>query len=252
MEKSFIIFSEFLLYVFIFFLILVLRYFLAAGFFHYYYNIKNKEKFLPRKLSRRPYKKKQLKREIKWSLISSVIFAFTGALLFFLYRNGFTNIYTELSLNDLWYFPLSLILVLLIHETYYYWIHRWMHIPSIYKRVHKVHHDSLAPSPWTAFSFHPWEALLEALILPIVLIFIPLHFSMLLFYLFFMTLSSVINHLDIEIYPEKFQKSYIGRLFIGATHHHHHHSEFNTNYGLYFTFWDKWMHTESGKMNSRS
>lgn len=252
MENLFIFFSDFLIYIFIFFIILVFRYFLVAGLFYNYYYIKNKEKFQPKKLSKRPYKKKQLRNEIKWSLISSVIFAITGSLLFFLYNHGYTQIYLKLSVNDLWYFPLSLVVVLLIHETYYYWVHRWMHTPSIYRKVHKVHHDSLAPSPWTAFSFHPWEAALEALILPILLLTIPLHFSVVLFYLLFMTLSSVINHLDIEIYPEKFQKSFFGRVFIGATHHHFHHSEFNTNYGLYFTFWDKWMNTESDKMNNNN
>lgn len=64
-----------------------------------------------------------------------------------------------------------------------------------------------------------------------------------------MTISSVINHLDIEIYPEAFQKSRFGQLFIGASHHHYHHSEYKTNYGLCCTLWDKWMGTESAKMN---
>ena len=65
-----------------------------------------------------------------------------------------------------------------------------------------------------------------------------------------MTVSSVVNHLDIEIYPLWFQKSRFGQQFIGATHHHHHHTEFLTNDGLYFTFWDKIMNTESRKMKS--
>ncbi len=252
MEDPIKLLSYFLIYILIFFLILVLRYFLAAGFFYHHYYIKNKEKFASKKLSQRPYKKGQLRNEMIWSLISSIIFAVTGSLLFFLYQHGFTKIYLEFSMNDLWYFPFSLVIVLLIHETYYYWVHRWMHSPALYKKVHKVHHDSLAPSPWTAFSFHPWEATLEALILPIILIAIPLHFSVVLFYLMFMTISSVINHLDIEIYPERLQKSFFGRNFIGATHHHFHHSEFNTNYGLYFTFWDQWMKTESDKMKDKS
>ncbi len=235
-------------YIAVFFLIIVARYFLAAGVFYYYYYVKHLERFKPKRLSKRDFRKGQLKKEIKWSLISSVIFAVAGALVFYLYNKDLTAIYNGFSLNDIWYIPLSLILVLLIHETYYYWIHRWMHKPRIYRKVHKVHHDSLTPTPWTAFSFHPWEAVLEAIILPVILLIIPMHLYAVLFYLIFMTLSSVINHLDIEIYPESFQKNKIGRYFIGATHHHYHHSEFNTNYGLYFTFWDRWMETESEKM----
>jgi Delta7-sterol 5-desaturase len=37
----------------------------------------------------------------------------------------------------------------------------------------------------------------------------------------------------------------IGRGLIGATHHSLHHKQFKYNYGLYFTFWDKWKRTES-------
>ena len=240
--------SFFLFYLLLFFLIIVARYFLAAGVFYYYYYVRHLEKFKPKRLSKREFKKDQVKKEIKWSLISSAIFAVAGALVFYLFTNELTAIYTEFSLTDLWYIPLSFIMALLIHETYYYWIHRWMHRPGIYKKVHKVHHDSLTPTPWTAFSFHPWEASLEAMIIPVILLIIPMHLYVVVFYLVFMTISSVINHLDIEIYPESFLKNKIGRNFIGATHHHYHHSEFHTNYGLYFTFWDKWMQTESSKM----
>jgi sterol desaturase/sphingolipid hydroxylase (fatty acid hydroxylase superfamily) len=181
-------------------------------------------------------------------VISSAIFAFFGAVTYWLWLKGFTATYLNPEKFGYWYLPVSLVIVLLLHETYYYWIHRAMHIPKIYKVVHKVHHNSLSSTPWTAFSFHPWESILEALILPILLLIIPLNIYVLLFYLIFMTFSSFVNHLDIEIYPEFFRKSAFGKLWIDATHHHYHHKEFNTNYGLYFTFWDKLMHTESRKM----
>jgi len=63
--------------------------------------------------------------------------------------------------------------------------------------------------------------------------------------LIIMTVSATINHLDIEIYPKGFEKHWLGKWLIGATHHSQHHAKFLTNYGLYFTFWDKWMNTES-------
>ena len=60
-----------------------------------------------------------------------------------------------------------------------------------------------------------------------------------------MTISSVINHLDIEIYPAGFHKNSIAKWLIGASHHSLHHKQFKYNYGLYFTFWDKIKNTES-------
>lgn len=240
----------FLLYLAIFFFAILFRYFLAAGIFYYYYYVWKSGEYSSKRLSRRKPKKGQLNQEIIWSVKASVIFALAGTILYWLWTRDLTAIYLSPEEFGYWYLPVSLILILLIHETYYYWVHRLMHHPRIYKSVHKVHHDSLTPTPWTAFSFHPWESLLEAIILPVILLIIPVNIFVLAFYLLLMTLSSVINHLDIEIYPEKFQKSWLGKLFIGATHHHYHHAEFNTNYGLYFTFWDKLMRTESPKMEN--
>ena len=239
-----------LVYTLIFFFAILFRYFVAAGIFYYYYYVRNFSRYDSRRLSKRLAKKEQLKKEVIWSVKSSAIFAFFGAVTFWLWEQDLTAIYLDIERYGLWYLPVSLVVISLIHETYYYWVHRWMHHPKIFRTVHKVHHDSRIPTPWTAFSFHPWESLLEAIILPLILLVIPVNVYVLGFYLLVMTVSSVINHLDIEIYSKGFQKSHLGKLFIGATHHHHHHREFNTNYGLYFTFWDKIMATENKKMKN--
>lgn len=236
------------IYALIFFLAIAGRYFVAAGLFYGYYFRLKSDKFRDRRLGRKKLRRNQIRKEIGWSLKSSVIFALVGVGTFWLWQKGLTAIYLEADLYGYWYLPVSLLLVLLIHETYYYWVHRWMHNPRLYRHVHKVHHDSLTPTPWTAFSFHPWEALLEAIILPVILMIIPMHTFVLAVYLLLMTLSSVVNHLDIEIYSKAFRNTWLGKLLIGATHHHYHHEEFRTNYGLYFTFWDRIMKTESAKM----
>lgn len=238
----------YLIYFLIFFVAIVVRYFVAAGIFYGYFFIWKSEKFRSQRLSKRKLRKKQLKNEISWSIWSSLIFALIGSLTYWLWDNELTEIYINPSQYRFWYLPMSLIVVLLIHETYYYWVHRLMHHPMVFKKVHKVHHDSLTPTPWTAFSFHPWESFIEALILPVIILFIPINIYVLGFYLLLMTISSVINHLDIEIFPKKFRSNWPGNQLINATHHHYHHKEFFTNYGLYFTFWDKWMGTESKNM----
>ncbi len=120
-----------------------------------------------------------------------------------------------------------------------------MHKPKVFRIVHKIHHDSNITSPFTAFSFHPFEGLLQAVFLPVMLIILPVHYYIIIIQLTIMTVSSVINHLDIEIYPRKFNKNLIGKWLIGATHHSLHHKQFKFNYGLYFTFWDKIKKTES-------
>ena len=240
--------TDFVSFMFILFSSLVLRYLFSAGFFYLHYYVLNDKKYAAKRLSSFKTPPDQTKKEIIYSLKSSFVFALVGTGTYWLWQEGYTSIYTDFEAYSLWYLPLSFILYSVLHETYYYWVHRAMHHKSIYRHVHRAHHSSIVPSPWTAFSFHPWEALIEALILPVLLLLIPIHPVVLGSYLILMTISSVINHLDIEIYPLFLQRSRFGKLLIGATHHHYHHSEFNTNYGLYYTFWDQWMGTESNKM----
>lgn len=237
--------GSFLLFVSIFSIAIILRYFLAAGIFYFYYYVLKSGIYCHRRLSKVKVTSSQIKLEIRWSIISSVVFGVAGTIAFWLWQEGHTAVYLDIDRYGYWYLPVSLIIAMLIHETYYYWVHRWMHHPSVFRVVHKAHHDSLSPTPWTAFSFHPWESVVEAIILPLILMTVPLHPVVIGIHLLIMTISSVVNHLDIEIYPRRFQEHPIGKLFIGATHHHHHHKEFRTNFGLYFTFWDKWMGTES-------
>ncbi|HYF31686.1 MAG TPA: sterol desaturase family protein [Chitinophagaceae bacterium] len=229
----------------LFFIAVVGRYFLFAGAFQLIFYSWPGDKWRKRKLGKKPYRPQQFRKEVGWSMLTAAIFAIAGAATALLWQKGYTKIYTPIDQYGWLYLPVSLIISMLLHETYYYWLHRWMHHPSIFKIVHKVHHESNITSPWTAFSFHPLEGLLQAIILPAILMVVPMHPYVILVQLTLMTFSSVINHLDIEIYPKKFHKHALGRWFIGATHHALHHRQFRYNYGLYFTVWDKWKSTES-------
>jgi lathosterol oxidase len=227
------------------FVVVTGRYFLVAGFFHAIFYVWFSKRWQFRRINHRPYRKDQFKKEVFWSCITAMLFAVSGSFTALLWQKGFIKIYIKASDYPLWWLPTSLLLALFLHETYYYWIHRWMHRPAVFKMVHKVHHDSNITSAWTAFSFHPLEGLLQALFLPLVLLILPIQLYILIIQLTIMTLSSVINHLDIEIYPRNFHKHFPGKYLIGATHHALHHKQFKYNYGLYFTFWDKWKATES-------
>ncbi|BAC09469.1 2,2'-beta-hydroxylase CrtG [Thermosynechococcus vestitus] len=228
------------------FLMVVSRLLLVAGFFSLVYVVASWTPLRKRRVNLRPYQRGQFWQEFGWSLVTAAIFALAGAIAAVMWQRGWTAVYLELNSPwDYMYFPVSIGLVLLLHETYYYWLHRWMHQPKIYRRVHRVHHHSIVASPWTAFSFHPWEACLQAIFLPLIIVLVPLHPYAIVIQLSLMTLSSVINHLNLEIYPRGFAEHWLGQWLIGATHHSLHHSQFRCNYGLYFTFWDRWLGTES-------
>jgi ring-1,2-phenylacetyl-CoA epoxidase subunit PaaE len=126
-----------------------------------------------------------------------------------------------------------------------------MHTPSLYKFFHKVHHESTDPSPLTAFSFHPSEAVIELhmhIVLPFLL---PLNFGVMIAWQIFSMLNNVLAHLGYEIYPKGWVKLPFLRFKTVSTHHNMHHQLFNGNYALYFTWWDKWMGTEFNDYETR-
>lgn len=221
------------------FLIIFLRYLVLAGVYDWFVRASRGRSG--------PVINRQFMRELRWSLLASAIFAALSVLTFYFYQQGYTNIYDEIATYGVLYFAISIALYLVLYETYYYWLHRWMHQPRIFKVVHKVHHESVHTSAFTSFSFHPIEALLQFVFLPVMVFVIPIHYLGLGAILVLMTLSAIVNHAGIEIYPKRFYKHPVGRWLIGSSHHDLHHKEFRSNYGLYFTFWDKWMKTESDK-----
>ncbi len=229
------------------FVIIFLRYVAFSGLYHYLLRIRWRERLRRRIFHFMPEKGSLLRREIVRSAIVSLIFAAAGITVLMLWQAGYTRIYLDpLDYHPIW-LVLSPVLFLLAQETYYYWIHRWMHLPGVYRYVHAWHHESIETTAWTAFSFHPIEGLVQAIFLPLIVLVLPIQGYIFLLLLMVMTLSATINHAGVEIYPRGFARHRIWRWIIGATHHDLHHKQARYNFGLYFTFWDKWMDTESPK-----
>ena len=233
------------------FVIIFLRYLILSGVYHHLFHNWLRDKYQNRFLSISKLKSKQIKKEIYRSAISAGIFTILGMVMIILWQQGHTAIYTTFDAYPIWYSVLSALLVLIIQDTIYYWLHRWMHLPRVYRWVHKDHHMSLRTSAFTSFSFHPLESLLQGIVLPLLVLLLPLHISVILLILIFMTFSAIINHGGVEIYPTKWPGIRLAKWLIGASHHHDHHKKFNYNYGLYFTFWDILMGTETPDFKER-
>lgn len=224
--------------------IVFIRYLFISGAYHYIFYILLRRKYQDKIINDGPLKIQQLKREIWLSLLSAIIFAIIGVAALCLRQLGITGIYTDFSAFPIWYFPISILFFLAIHDTYYYWLHRWMHSSQWMRNFHMEHHKSLQTTVLTSFSFHPLESFLQAIIIPLILVVVPMSIPALLAVLVIMTLSATINHAGVEVYSDRIRYSWFKKWVIGATHHDAHHKYAQKNFGLYFTFWDRLMGTE--------
>lgn len=226
------------------------RYILLAWLYH---NLVYKKlgDMMPYRRLHQQIKLKQVRTEIWYSFLGAIIFAVSGTLMIIFWQRGWTKLYTELTLLDFIWVPLSFFMAMFVHETYYYWLHRWMHKPKVLRHFHHIHHNSLYTSSFTSFSFHPIEAFLQAIFLPILVLLMPMHIFVLLAMLVTMSITAVINHAGVEVYPASAFNSRWARWMVGATHHDMHHLKYRCNYGLYFTFWDVWMNTEDKGFEQR-
>src|SRR3954463_477795 len=110
----------------------------------------------------------QIRREIGWSLASAAIYGAPAGIIAWGWQNrGWTLIYSDLHAFPLWYLPLSVLLYLTAHDTWFYWTHRWMHRPALFRIAHAVHHASRPPTAWAAMAFHPLEAITGAVAIPL-------------------------------------------------------------------------------------
>ncbi len=219
------------------------RYFLVAGGAFLVYYVIFRSRWSYKKIQQKYPANKDYIREISYSVVTLAIFISVAVLVYTEPLASFNQRYDQFEQHGWGYWVLSIIIMIFMHDTYFYWIHRGMHHPKIYKYVHKVHHLSQNPSPWAAYAFHPIEAFFEASIIFPIVFLVPHHRSAVLVFLSFMIFYNVYGHLGYELFPKRFNKNPIGKWLNTSINHNQHHEKFHGNYGLYFLFWDRLLGT---------
>jgi len=220
------------------------KYFLVAGIPFLIFYLLFPRTFKVNKIQSRKAKAKDFYREITHSLQATLVFVGVIMLILKTPLSEYTQFYANASDYPLWWIPTSVFIALVIHDTYFYWMHKTVHHPKLFRRIHFVHHKSTNPSPWASFSFHFFESLLEALVAPLILFLIPVHPIALIAFGFVSFGFNVYGHLGFEIAPRWFRHSLLFEIMNTSTHHNIHHARFKGNYGLYFRVWDRLMGTE--------
>ena len=216
------------------------RYLLFAGVLYaFFYHIWRK-RFKAYKIQGSSPNKKQIWAEIGYSLLTFAIYGCTGWQFLGWMNAGETLRYEAVADFGHAYLVFSVFLMVVVHDAYFYWTHRLMHLPWVYPYVHRTHHGFHTPTPWAAFAFHPLETLISVGIVPIIIYCIPYHPLALVCFFTLMTGHNVCLHLGYRI-PGMWWSS----LQNTTKDHDYHHKKGHGNYGLYFTVWDKMMGTYS-------
>ena len=139
---------------------------------------------------------------------------------------------------------LSLSLMFVAHDAYFYWTHRLMHHRRLFGLFHRWHHLSRTPTVWTAYSFSVPEAIVQGAFVPLFVVMVPMHALALFIFVAVQVVRNVMGHAGYELHPAAFTP---GR-WLGwnntTTGHDLHHELGRYNYGFYFRWWDKLMGTE--------
>lgn len=229
----------------------VLRYIVLAGLAFLIFYVWRKRKSLVTKIQQRWPARSDYRREIVFSFITFFIFALLPLVLNHSAIKPYTTFYKNLSDHSRAYNILILPVMLVMHDTYFYFTHRLMHHPKLFHFFHLLHHKSTNPSPWASFAFSPAEAVVESGIIYVFAFTIPVHIVHLMVFLIFMTVYNVYGHLGYELFPKGTNRHWLGQWLNTSVNHNMHHQYFKGNYGLYFTFWDRVMGTTRPDYNKR-
>ncbi|MEM7122527.1 MAG: sterol desaturase family protein [Pseudomonadota bacterium] len=176
----------------------------------------------------------QLRDNMFWTLTSGVaVWTAYEVLMFWAMANG----YAPLLLWDdspVWFVVLFFLTPIWI-SFHFYWVHRWLHWPPLYKRAHALHHRNVNVGPWSGLSMHPIEHVIffSSILIHFVVAAHPIH---ILFHMQHQALTAATSHTGFEGLTVKDKN----RLALGTFHHQMHHRYFRCNYGNLEMPWDKW------------
>ena len=229
----------------------ILRYVIVAGGIYLAINVALAVRMAGRKIRGKNPPKGQILREILASIRTMIIFATVGFATLYGTKIGLFRLYFEAGEYGALYLVLSTLLIIVLHDGYFYWSHRVLHIRRVFKLAHRVHHRSNNPTPFTSFSFNFGEAAANAVFLPLVLLVLPLHPLAIFMFTNHMMIRNAMGHSGYELFPARADGTPMFDWMTTVTHHDIHHARAGYNFGLYFTWWDRWMGTEYSKYHQQ-
>lgn len=227
------------------------RYLITAGLVSLIIWAFRRAHFATRKIQARVASTKDYQREVFASLRTAFIFSLVGFSMHLASEAGWLTLYDDFSVRGPVYFAVTLLFMIVAQDAYFYWTHRAMHHPKLFRTFHWTHHKSKTPTPWTAYAFDAPEALVVVAFVPLWVALVPMHDLAVFSFVTWQIVRNVMGHAGVEMFPVSGKRSLLFGWFNTTTHHDLHHQDGRANYGLYFSWWDRWMGTEHPQYQSR-
>lgn len=144
--------------------------------------------------------------------------------------------YTVQTIPSLQTLLSQIILFFLIEDFVFYWGHRALHTPWLYKHVHSIHHEHAAPFGIAAEYAHPLEIMFLGLATLVGPMLIGPHLLTLYTYLALRCIQTVECHSGYD-FPWSLNRWF--PLYGGADFHDHHHRIHSGNYSSTFIWVDR-------------
>ena len=215
-----------------------------AGGLHYFFYIRKKQGKTLKFDHRDPARGNQLWNfsnqvhdNMFWSLSSGVLqLTIYQVVIMWLMANEYVPT-INLTSNPI-LFIAGLVLLPIWSAFHFYWMHRLLHLPFIYKHVHSLHHRNVNIGPWSGLSMHPVEHLLYLSSLLIHFVF-PSHPILVYFHVIYLGPGAAMTHTGYEDLLVRDKR----RLALGTFYHQLHHRYYECNYGNQEMPWDRWFGT---------
>jgi len=189
--------------------------------------------------------------ELLCSVRSIAVFSTVSLLTLGLYKAGLMwGVAWREEAGPIW-IAASFVLTVVAHDAYFYWSHRLMHHPRLFRAFHLRHHRSNNPTPFTAYSFDIGEAAVMASFTVIWTLLVPISWVGFGLFMLHQIARNVIGHSGYELFPARRDGRPLFDWMTTVTHHDLHHAQAGWNYGPYFTWWDRWMGTEHPQYHAR-
>lgn len=198
----------------------------------------NRTRLQDRQIQNRECPQELVHRDIRQSLKSLLNISGMLALGLSLRSAGLAIAPVELTwLNTIIWALISL----LLFDTWFYWAHRIIHHPKLYKKIHRWHHKAVTPTVWSNNSdtladnlFCQSYWLLAPILLPAPTLILCLH-------KIYDQVTGMLGHAGYEYAAGKMSAR--PSPLIGTSFHDQHHSAFHYNFATHFSIWDRLMGT---------